>query len=379
MARTFQKLTVAFFLIYATTFYVNAAFLKKVPQKITQPNGNTLECFATGDEFYNYLHDADGYTIIQNSETGFYVYADKIGDELVPTNLVYGTDKPEAMNLQKGNIISHEKYIEIRRPFDEQHKALFLEKENHRKKMGDQFQATKRTINNIIIFIEFADSSFTKNDLTACEKDYNTSDLSMKSYYNEVSYGLCTITAHFFPNYNDGKIYAFKSNRNRNYVLPMSAQNQEGYNGDAVRNRREIEMIRAAVTSIGNAIPSNLNVDTDNDGCVDAITIIFQGSPIFDYSARSGTALWPHKWIDGTSGNNPVRINGKAVYEYNILLEMGGSGMGVAIHEMGHVFGAPDLYTYETKVQPCGYWEQMSNDSEAPPHFSMYLKHKYFK
>ena len=74
------------------TLNISAAFLQNVPQKITQPTGEMLECFASGDEFYNWLHDADDYTIIQNSETGFYVYADKIGDELVPTNLIFGID-----------------------------------------------------------------------------------------------------------------------------------------------------------------------------------------------------------------------------------------------------------------------------------------------
>jgi hypothetical protein len=149
------SILVAITLICATT--LNAAYLTNVPQTITQPNGTTIQCFATGDEFYNWLHDADNYTIIRNPQTGFYVYANKVGDELVPTNLIYGTDKPETLGLQKGIIISNEKYLELRRPFDEQQKASFLAREERLKKSGDQFQVQQRTLNNIVIFVGFAD------------------------------------------------------------------------------------------------------------------------------------------------------------------------------------------------------------------------------
>jgi hypothetical protein len=40
------------FLLFSNT-NLDAAYLQNVPQTITQPDGTTLECFATGDEFYN--------------------------------------------------------------------------------------------------------------------------------------------------------------------------------------------------------------------------------------------------------------------------------------------------------------------------------------
>ena len=56
-------------LILLAAVNTNAAPLRNVPQKITQPNGVTVECFASGDEFYNWLHCENGYTIVQNPET----------------------------------------------------------------------------------------------------------------------------------------------------------------------------------------------------------------------------------------------------------------------------------------------------------------------
>lgn len=55
---------------------LSAAYLENVPQEVTQPDGTIIQCFATGDEYYNWLHDAENYTIIRNKNTGFFVYAD---------------------------------------------------------------------------------------------------------------------------------------------------------------------------------------------------------------------------------------------------------------------------------------------------------------
>ena len=41
-----------------------AAILKNVPQTFIQPDGTELSFFATGDDYYHYLHYANGYTII---------------------------------------------------------------------------------------------------------------------------------------------------------------------------------------------------------------------------------------------------------------------------------------------------------------------------
>jgi hypothetical protein len=40
-----------------------AAPLKNTPVNLTQPVGTQLNIFASGDEFHNWLHDAEGYTI----------------------------------------------------------------------------------------------------------------------------------------------------------------------------------------------------------------------------------------------------------------------------------------------------------------------------
>ena len=78
-----------------------AAWLDNVPVTVVQPNGDTLHLFATGDEFYHYVHDADGYTILQHPVTGYYVYAVKTDNKLVASNYVYGTINPSAKGMTR--------------------------------------------------------------------------------------------------------------------------------------------------------------------------------------------------------------------------------------------------------------------------------------
>jgi len=45
------------------------ALLLNIPVQKTQPDGTKVDCFASGDEFFNYLHDQDGNIIILNFRT----------------------------------------------------------------------------------------------------------------------------------------------------------------------------------------------------------------------------------------------------------------------------------------------------------------------
>jgi predicted RNA-binding Zn-ribbon protein involved in translation (DUF1610 family) len=94
-----------FFFLGAATLLVSivalAAPLSFVPQTLKQPDGEVINCFASGDEFYNYLHDKDNYTIIQNS-TGFYCYAELIDGKLVASKYIVGVDNPKYTNLKPG-------------------------------------------------------------------------------------------------------------------------------------------------------------------------------------------------------------------------------------------------------------------------------------
>ena len=74
-----------FLLLMIGSSLLQAAWLQNEPMVVSQPDGTEIHCFATGDEFYNWLHDADNYTIIQSSEDGYYYYAELVDGKLKPS------------------------------------------------------------------------------------------------------------------------------------------------------------------------------------------------------------------------------------------------------------------------------------------------------
>jgi hypothetical protein len=60
-----------------------AAYFENLPYTIRQPDGKVINCFVSGDEFFNWIHDQEGFTIIQ-SQDGYFYYAEQDGDLLKP-------------------------------------------------------------------------------------------------------------------------------------------------------------------------------------------------------------------------------------------------------------------------------------------------------
>ena len=97
-----KKLLFTLFLI-SISLHSFSVYLEKVPYQLIQPNGEILNVFITGDEFYRRVHDAEDYSIIQR-EDGWYVYAnyDSILDELVASNFIVSETMTAKLPMQKG-------------------------------------------------------------------------------------------------------------------------------------------------------------------------------------------------------------------------------------------------------------------------------------
>ena len=140
----------SFFLIVILTAFclsLQAAFLTNVPYHLVQPNGDTLHCFASGDEFYVRLHDADGYAIVQNPQTGYYVYAIQKDGKILPSCHIAGTCSPMAIGLTPNLKISTQEYMNRREAMTAPPKYR-----------GDNDPNKNRgVLNNLVVFIRFAD------------------------------------------------------------------------------------------------------------------------------------------------------------------------------------------------------------------------------
>ena len=112
-------------LLCLTTEKAHAAPFTNFPVTVTQPDGTKVKLFASGDEYYNWLQDAKGYTIIQDPVTGYYVYADLVNGALVPTRYIAGRIDLSSVGLHPYINISPVQKEQIREAFPRRPKKLW--------------------------------------------------------------------------------------------------------------------------------------------------------------------------------------------------------------------------------------------------------------
>ncbi len=343
-----------------------SAYLEYVPQTVVQPDGSVLELFATGDEYYNWLHDKDGYTIIRNPDDGYLYYAEKQGSILIPGKLRPGIDNPIDAGLEPWLKFSYEhikpridEFIQYRyKPIDDSKRDII-----QTPKTGN--------INNIVIFIRFSDENEFTDQRSTFESMFNAeSGNSMKNYFREASYYNLSVQTYFYPETNGSTVISYQATQPRSYYRPYDANtNPNGYQNSTQRRDREHALLANAVNTVKSQIPASLNIDGDNDGYVDNVCFIVSGTP-----DAWASLLWPHMW---SLYSVTVTINGKRVYTYNFQIRSM-TNNSVLCHEMFHSLGAPDLYHYTSNgISPVGPWDLMENNLSPPQHMCAYMKFRY--
>ena len=346
-----------------------SAPLRDVPQKLVQPDGVALECLASGDEHFNWMHDENGYVIIQDHSTGYYTYAVKVDGDLQPSKYIAGRIDPSSVGL-----------IPDVRPSPAKLQQMVSASESLLSQALPAEAPSSGTINNIVVFIRFKNESEFTDQVTLYDGMFNSTvsgENSMVNYFQEISYNALSISTTFYPTPSGATIVSYQDTENtRGYYQPYDAStNPIGYQGGDNgydRAYREQMLLKNAVNAIASQVPTSLNVDGDNDGLVDNVCFVICGSP-----TGWSSLLWPHKW---DLYSQIAYVNGKRVYTYNFQLQtyMLSSGVGVLCHEMFHTLGAPDLYHYsfDGKI-PVGSWDIMENNQNPPQHPGAYMKYRY--
>jgi M6 family metalloprotease-like protein len=345
-------------LILAGYQWLIAAYLTDVSVQVTQPNGNVINCFASGDEYHNWLHDAEGYTIIQSPITGNYTYAIQSGDTVSASDLIVGINNPQLAGLTPRINISSAEYQQRRTaafPVPEMRNA-----------------PTTGTINNIVIYIRFNGNSEFGQSISTYGGWFNSSASSLKNYFLESSYQQLTVNTTFYPTPST-MVVSWQDSHPRGYYSPYNAAtNTIGYSDSNERLIREHTLLVNAVNGVSSQVPTGLNIDSNNDGLVDNVCFIIKGS-----TDAWASLLWPHRW---SLYSQTVYINNKRVYDYNFQLQnfLTTSNVGVLCHEFFHSLGAPDLYRYsQNPPEPVGIWDVMAVNTNPPQHMGAYMKWKY--
>ena len=359
-------LSVFLVLFFSPVSIAHAAPIVNFPVTISQPDGTKITLYLSGDEYYNWASDAQGFTVMRDPANGFIVYAGISNDVLYPTSLRVGSSNPASAKLLPYTNISPAKQAAIRQ--------TTVQTQTSRTAAGPSNASQTGTINNLVVFIRFSDEAeFTTTTSTYADmfNSAATGANSLLNYFKEVSYNQLTINSTLYPTPGT-TIVSYQDTHPRGYFQSYDATtNPGGYNNGTEVRLREHALLQDAVAAI-NALgqfPAGSVIDGDNDGYVDSITFVVNGKP--DLWAD---LLWPHQW---SLYSYNVSINTKRVYDYSFHLSSSFS-TSVLAHEMFHVLGAPDLYHYTNNgINPVGTWDLMEYNSDPPEHMGCYMKYKY--
>lgn len=345
-----------------------AAPLKNVEVTLTQPDGQVIHCLASGDEFYNYLHDANGFTIVKG-EGGYYVYAVKdTNGNVVPSAYRVNSVDPAKVGLQPYVKISAKEYYARRHQ-----REVEIGTRNTEKKFANGRELNHGRYNNLVVFIRFAGDTYHNSSFSTVQEMFNGEgyeDNSLHNYYHHTSYNQLDLWSYFYPEPDGETILSYEDIYPKQYYQPYDpVTNPMGYQ-DGETAEREFSMLERAINYIEDMVPDDIDLDYNGDGNVDNVVFVIKGEP-----GAWASLLWPHRWC---IYDRYVWLHNLRVYDFNLQLEQGGYfNVSTLCHEMFHSLGAPDLYHYSEGIDPVGSWDLMCGTTEPPQQTNTYMKYKY--
>ena len=187
---------------------------------------------------------------------------------------------------------------------------------------------------------------------------------SLREYYHEVSNYNFDINGDVFGWFRaDGNYCSYSDDLNQNsrsWVLPNAQR-----------------LVRETIIKARNSGINFSNYDSNGDGKVDTLIVIFAGEGADDkFIAETNRSkcynIYPHY----NQFANPIRIqNGIEVDNYILMHELPFEDVGGYCHEVGHNLGLPDLYLSDHSSTVVGEWCLMgigdrNNDGKSPAHLS---------
>ena len=247
---------------------------------------------------------------------------------------------------------------------------------------------------NLIVFARFSDEDeFIDNSYNGesvrkiTDNTYNSAYFNVSDYYEIASRGSLKINSVYL--FNKGG--SVQLSHTRGYYAEYSEENPEGYRDNGERAERMYELKTDWSESINRAISAGnvitnydgtkkynfSELDKNNDGVIDAITIIYKNTTQ-SISVGWSSPLWNYKDYadyvkinaDGKTitSKNYVQVTNSYNYLYkdnreNVILPM-----AVATHEMGHILGFKDLYN-SSNSSPVYYMSAMAKHMSPVPQF----------
>jgi len=230
---------------------------------------------------------------------------------------------------------------------------------------GDWLASSTTSKNILCILIEFTDRAGIVQEEFFDTLVYGQSVTSVRDYYDEVSYGQLDIVTIELPS-DLGWVTAGQD---------LSYYVGSNYGTGSYPNNCQ-KLVEEAVDLVDGMVDFS-QYDNDSDGWVDGLMVVHSG-PGAEFT-HSTSDIWSHKW-----SISPRSKDGVYVYTYSMMPEYWSSSgdmtIGVFCHELGHVFGLPDLYDRDYSSNGIGRWSIMAAGSwngslgSSPAHFDAWCR-----
>lgn len=313
---------------------------------IKQPNGKMLTFILGGDENVHWAKTTDQYMLVRNDE-GFFTYGilnekgDLVASKYLATNPNERTAEERAfLSTLPVNL------------FYSGNQVAEMKASSPKGRISDDTKYPSHgTVKLLVILVGFSDLPFTYTNqdfVNLVSQDNYNGTGSVKDYYRDNSNG------EFIMDID--------------VAGPYTLPNNMRYYGQNSSSGHDANMARFVQHAL-NAADADVNYrdyDNDGDGKVDAVHIIFAGTP--ESSTGNSDEIWPHR----SNVDRNIQKDGVRFGPYSCSAEKRNSvqmdGIGTICHEFGHVLGFPDFYDTDYSgsggeaVTP-GTWDLMASGS----------------
>ncbi|MCX5786243.1 MAG: M6 family metalloprotease domain-containing protein [Elusimicrobia bacterium] len=354
------------------------------PVEVMQSDGAKVKLILRGDEFHHWHEDESGYTVLKDTSTNNWVYAERDAKgSLRPGKYKAGVNNPASLGFLKHYMDSDKvrRATELRNKRDSSSAFHVF---GSRTVTGARVSAAPAktpiltgTMKNLVILAEFPDIPHTHTqaefDALFNQAGYATDHAlgSVKDYYHEVSYNNLTV----------------QSVVTQWVTLP---HNHDYYGANTAGQGTDIDPQQMVIDAINALAATGFNfttVDGNGDGMVDGLDIIHSGRGE-EWGGNDPNYIWSHEWELDT----PVTKQGKTMQMYHTEPEVRGwdddntswglTRIGTICHETGHFLGLPDLYDTTGAsagigafcLMSGGSWNGPSDNGASPAHMSAWCK-----
>lgn len=295
--------------------------------RLGQSNGPDVMLLVYGDEFYARYENEVGYSVVYDTNLGFYCYALVLGGEFVSSGVHLTKSPPSGVRRhmrESGsvrNLKFQRRFSLMKPPLQTGGNVSTMMTFGPDNGLLEGSKIHRGKVVGITILVEFQD---VKTEVTATQIEAMLND---DSYTENDNY--CSVRKYFLT-MSSGKL-----DYSNQVFGPIRLKHKRSYYLFTYQN----EVVHEALAALESQGVDFSQFDANGDDVIDAINVMYAGDT--QYVDRSW--LWPHNYyVEKSLGT--VRTN------FYQICSLGSLSIGTFCHENGHMLCRyPDLYDYGSR------------------------------